>query len=51
MTRYGMTEADAPEIAGCILDVLSQRDPEGARERAMAMARRFDRVRFTLPEA
>ena len=50
VTRYGMTESDAPEIAGCILDVLSERDPEGARDRAMAMARRFDRVRFTLPE-
>ncbi len=49
-TRYGMTEADAPEIAGCILDVLSDRDPDGARDRATALARRFDRIRFTLPE-
>ncbi len=50
VTRYGMTEAEAPEIAGCILDVLSGRDPDGAKERAMAMARRFDTVRFTLPD-
>lgn len=51
VTRYGMTEADAPDIAGCILDVVSKRDPDGARERAVAMARRFDTVRFTLQEA
>ena len=50
VTRYGMTEADAPDIAGCILDVVSKRDPDGARDRAMAMAGRFDRVRFTLSE-
>ena len=50
VTRYGMTEADAPDIAGCILDVVSKRDPDGARERAAAMARRFDTVRFTLSE-
>lgn len=51
VTRYGMTEADAPDIAGCILDVVSKRDPDGARDRAIALAQRFDTVRFTLPEA
>lgn len=51
VTRYGMTEADAPDIAGCIVDVVSKRDPAGARERAVAMARRFDTVRFTLAES
>ena len=51
VTRYGMTEADAPDIAGCILDVVSKRDPAGARDRAVAMARRFDTVRFTLAES
>ena len=50
VTRYGMTEAEAPEIASCILDVVSGRDPDGARERATAMARRFDTARFTLPD-
>lgn len=49
VTRYGMTEADAPEIVGCILDAASKRDPDGARDRAIALARRFDTVRFTLP--
>lgn len=51
VTRYGMTEADAPEIVGCILDVVSKRDPDGAKERAIALARRFDKVRFTLPDS
>ncbi len=50
VTRYGMTKANAPEIAGCILDVLSQRDPAGARERAISLARQFNRVRFTLAD-
>ena len=50
VTRYGMTEADAPDIAGCILDAVSKRDPDGAKERAIAMARRFDTVRFTLAD-
>lgn len=50
VTRYGMTEADAPEIVGCILDAASKRDPDGAKERAIALARRFDTVRFTLPD-
>ena len=50
VTRYGMTEADAPEIVGCILDVVSNRDPAGARDRAIALAQRFDTVRFTLSD-
>ncbi len=48
VTRCGMTEADVPEVADCILDVLNQRDLEGAREQVMALARRFDRARFTI---
>lgn len=50
VTRYGMTEADAPEVVGCILDSVSKRDPEGAKERAIALAQRFDTVRFTLSD-
>jgi glycine hydroxymethyltransferase len=48
VTRYGMTEADAPEIADCIVDVLNQRDLEGVKDRAIALGRRFKRVRFTI---
>ncbi len=48
VTRYGMTEADAPEVADCIADVLNQRDAEGVKDRAIALGRRFKRVRFTM---
>ena len=47
VTRWGMRESDAPEIAGCIVDVLRKRDLEAVRERVIALARRFRQVRFT----
>ncbi len=46
--RFGMTEADAPEIADCIVDVLRGNGLEDVKRRAIALAGRFNHIRFTL---
>jgi hypothetical protein len=43
-----MTEADAPEIADCIVDTLRGHDPADVKRRAIALAKRFNQIRFTL---
>ena len=48
MTRRGMTAADVPEVADCIVDALKGDDIEGVKGRATALARRFNEMRFTL---
>jgi glycine hydroxymethyltransferase len=47
-TRRGMTEADAPEIADCIVDTLRKHDLADVKRRVIALAKRFDQMRFTL---
>ena len=48
LTRCGMKEEDAPEIADCIVDVLRGRAPAEVVPRVIALARRFDQICFTL---
>ena len=50
MTRRGMTAADVPEVADCIVHALRGDDLEGAKRRAIALAGRFNQMRFTLEE-
>jgi glycine hydroxymethyltransferase len=50
VTRRGMTEADAPEVADCIVDALRGHGPEGVKRRAIALAHRFNQMRFTLED-
>jgi len=49
VTRYGMVEADAGELAACLVDGLAGKT--GARERAIALADRFRQVKFTVDES
>ena len=48
VTRRGMTEADAPEIADCIVDALRGHNLTDVKQRVMALAKRFNQIRFTL---
>ena len=48
VTRRGMTAADVPEVADCIVDALKGDDLEGVKGRAAALAGRFNGMRFTL---
>ena len=48
VTRRGMTAADAPEVADCIVDALRGDDLEGVKGRVGALAGRFNQTRFTL---
>ena len=48
VTRRGMTEADAPEIADCILDALRGHNLTDVKQRVIALAKRFNKIRFTL---
>ena len=48
VTRRGMTEADIPEVADCIVDGLDGKDMEGVKQRAIVLAQGFDQIRFTL---
>ena len=50
VTRRGMTAADVPEVADCILHALRGEDLEGAKRRAIELAGRFNRMQFTLEE-
>ena len=47
VTRWGMTPADAPEIADCIVAALSGQAPEVVKPNVAKLARRFNTVRFT----
>ena len=48
VTRRGMTAADVPEVADCIVDALKGEGQEAVRGRAAALAGRFNGMRFTL---
>jgi glycine hydroxymethyltransferase len=48
ITRYGMVEEDAGEVAGCIVDGMAGR--EGVKERVTALADRFREVKFTVDD-
>lgn len=50
VTRRGMTTADVPEVADCIVGALRGDDLEGVKRRAAALGRRFNGMRFTLEE-
>ena len=49
VTRYGMVEADAGELAACLVDGMAGNP--GARNRAIALADRFRQVKFTVDES
>ena len=51
VTRYGMTPSDAPEIAEYILNALRGDNPEDVKRRVIALARGFNRIRFTLDDS
>ena len=48
VTRWGMTPADAPEIADCIVAALTGESPDIVKPQVARVARRFDTVRWTL---
>ena len=48
VTRRGMIETDAPEIADCIVGVLHGRNHADVKRRVIALAKRFNQIRFTL---
>jgi len=48
VTRRGMTEADAPEIADCIAHALRGHNLTDVKQRVIALTQRFDQMRFTL---
>ncbi len=48
VTRRGMTESDAPELADCIVEALGGHDLEAVKRRVIGLAQRFNRMRFTL---
>ena len=48
ITRWGMTPADAPEIADCLVAALSGQAPEVVKPDVARLARRFNTIRFTL---
>ena len=48
VTRWGMTPADAPDIAACIVAALSGGTPEELKPRVAKVAQRFDTIQFTV---
>jgi glycine hydroxymethyltransferase len=48
VTRWGMTPADAPDIAECIVSALSGGSPEELKPEVVKVARRFDTIQFTV---
>ena len=48
VTRWGMTPADAPDIAECIVAALSGGSPEALKPRVAKVARRFRTIQFTV---
>ena len=50
VTRHGMTAADVPEVADCIVDALKGDKQKAVKKRVAALAGRFNGMRFTLDE-
>ena len=48
VTRRGMTEADAPDIADCIINVLNGHELPDVKQQVIALVQRFNQIRFTL---
>ncbi|RKU36884.1 serine hydroxymethyltransferase [Candidatus Poribacteria bacterium] len=48
ITRWGMTPADAPDIAECIVSALSGGSPEALKPKVAEVARRFGTIQFTV---
>ena len=48
VTRWGMTPADAPDIAECIVAALSGGSPGELKPKVAKVARRFDTIQFTV---
>ena len=48
VTRWGMTPADAPDIAECIVTALSGGSPEELKPKVAKVASRFDKIQFTV---
>ena len=48
VTRWGMTPADAPDIAECIVGALSGGSPETLKPQVAEVARRFNTIQFTV---
>ena len=48
VTRRGMTGSDVPELADCIADALRGEDVGKVKQRSAELARRFDRMRWTI---
>ena len=48
VTRWGMTPADAPDIAECIVAALSGGSPEELKPKVAKVARRFNKIQFTV---
>ena len=48
VTRWGMTPADAPDIAECIVAALSGGSPEALKPQVAKVASRFDAIQFTV---
>ena len=48
VTRWGMTPADALDIADCIVAALSGGSPEALKPKVAEVARRFDAIQFTV---
>ncbi len=48
VTRWGMTPADAPDVADCIVAALSGESPENLKPEVAKVARRFDTIQFTV---
>lgn len=48
VTRWGMTQEHATEIADCILYALSGKSPNEVKPKVARLARRFDTVHFTI---
>ena len=50
VTRRGMTAADVPEVADCMVDALRGDDLQAVKERVTTLAGRFNGMRFTLED-
>ena len=48
VTRWGMTPADAPDIADCIVGALSGGSSEALKPKVAEVARRFNTIQFTV---
>ena len=48
VTRWGMTPADAPDIAECIVSALSGGTPEELKPKVAKVANRFNKIQFTV---